>query len=87
VYDLELPHDFIPTPIDGEVAEFQLYPIQTVKELLLQNKFKPEAALVVIDFLVRFGLIDPCTPGFTRMISLLHRSYPFSEPRYDYELQ
>jgi hypothetical protein len=58
-YDLELPEDFVPRPADGEVEGFSLWPagqvLETVRE---QQKFKFNVNLVLIDFLLRFGLVS-----------------------------
>jgi 8-oxo-dGTP pyrophosphatase MutT (NUDIX family) len=57
-YDLELPESFVPVPTDGEVEEFSLWPaaqvLETVRE---EQKFKFNVNLVIIDFLLRFGLV------------------------------
>ena len=58
-YDLELPEDFAPRPADGEVEAFELWPIarvvQTVRDT---DAFKFNVNLVLIDLLLRMGLID-----------------------------
>jgi len=58
-YDLELPEDFVPRPADGEVEGFSLWPagqvLETVRE---EQKFKFNVNLVLIDFLLRFGLVS-----------------------------
>ena len=60
VFDLELPRDFVPVNHDGEIAEFQLWPIRRVLETVRDtDEFKFNCALVVIDFLIRHGLLDP----------------------------
>ncbi|CAD7699256.1 unnamed protein product [Ostreobium quekettii] len=65
VYDLELPADFKPKPEDGEVEEFMLWPIPKVAEVIqTTTEFKPNCALVVIDFLIRHGYIKPDEPGY-----------------------
>jgi hypothetical protein len=59
-YDLELPVDFIPRNTDGEVESFELWPIERVAETVRESfEFKFNCNLVVIDFLIRHGLIDP----------------------------
>lgn len=59
-YDLELPPDFVPKSADGEVDSFELWPIQAVLERVRDTvDFKFNCALVVIDFLLRHGMIDP----------------------------
>ena len=55
VFDLELPLDFIPKPVDGEVEKFELHSIDYVLEHILNGKYyKPNCHLVIIDFLVRY---------------------------------
>ena len=75
VFDLELPPDFKPTPTDGEVEDFELWDLDRVACLLEgteQGKpFKPNVALVVIDFLVRHGFIEPDDPGYLPLVSSL----------------
>jgi len=59
-YDLELPSDVTPVPADGEVAEFYLWPVAKVAETVRDGfDFKFNCNLVVIDFLIRHGVIDP----------------------------
>ena len=59
-FDLELPADFVPRNTDGEIDEFQRWPIAEVAERLAQSDdFKFNVALVVIDFLVRHGHLAP----------------------------
>ncbi len=56
-YDLELPEDFTPKPMDGEVESFMLWPLEQVKqELLTSSAFKFNVVLVLADLLLRQGL-------------------------------
>ena len=58
-YDLELPADFEPRNTDGEVEGFELWPIRRVADVVRDTfAFKFNCNLVIIDFLVRHGLID-----------------------------
>jgi 8-oxo-dGTP pyrophosphatase MutT (NUDIX family) len=60
VYDLELPADFIPHNTDGEIAEFELWPIARVMERVRDSDdFKFNCSLVVVDFLIRHGVVTP----------------------------
>jgi len=55
-YDIELPDDFIPHPMDGEVESFALWPLAQVAEVLCTtDEFKFNVALVLIDLLLREG--------------------------------
>jgi isopentenyldiphosphate isomerase len=75
-YDLELPHGFTPVNSDGEVAEFSLMPVEEVAERVAEtDDFKPNCNLVVIDFLVRHGIINPETPGYLDLINGLHEKF------------
>jgi hypothetical protein len=72
-FDIEVPVDFTPVNTDGEVAEFLLWPIERVmEELATRETFKFNSALVIIDFLVRHGFVDPETPGYTDIVAGLH---------------
>lgn len=56
---MELPIDFIPDNSDGEVQSFELLTINESLDLLFSPTFKTTSAPVVIDFLIRWGLITP----------------------------
>lgn len=72
-YDLLLPDDFTPVNVDGEVAEFMLWPVARVlEEVGRRESFKFNSALVVIDFLVRHGCLDPRIPAYAEIVSGLH---------------
>lgn len=58
-YDLELPVDFVPTPNDGEVESFRLWSVgEVLASLAGAAAWKPNSALVTIDFLLRAGVFD-----------------------------
>ncbi|XP_048450793.1 thiamin pyrophosphokinase 2, partial [Rhincodon typus] len=57
VYDLEVPAGFEPTVGDGEVLEFYLWPLDQVRETLAGPEFKPNCAMVALDFLIRRGIL------------------------------
>lgn len=70
VYDLALPSDFEPRNTDGEIDAFHLWPIERVVDIVRDtDEFKFNCALVVIDFLIRHGLIEPDHPDY---LDLLH---------------
>lgn len=72
-YDLELPEGWQPRSLDGEVESFQLMPIEEVlARLRAGDDFKFNVALVIIDFLIREGLVGPDEPGFEEIIATLH---------------
>lgn len=75
VFDLELPPDFRPTIGDGEVQGFYLLPLQKVKELVASDDFKPNSAMVVLDFLLRHSFLEPDTePRYQELVTGLHRT-------------
>ena len=73
-YDLELPKDFRPENMDGEVQAFYLWTIDKVCDVLKRtDDFKFNSGLVVIDFMVRHGFIDADEPAYADIVSGLHR--------------
>lgn len=59
-FDLELPPEFEPRPLDGEVARFELWPLTHVLETVRQtDRFKFNVNLVLIDLFLRRALIPP----------------------------
>lgn len=59
VFDLELPVDFEPTNADGEVQAFELLPAKECLEKVFSSEFKTTSCPVVIDFMIRHGVITP----------------------------
>ena len=70
VYDLYLPNSFIPLPNDNEVKKFDLVPIHTVMEIVKNHPhaFKYNCNLVILDFLIREGLIDDNHEDFGKLV-------------------
>ena len=66
IYDLELPEDLTPQNQDGEVIKFELLPTdQVMSDIREPERYKFNVNLVVIDFALRHGLLDPDeNPGF-----------------------
>jgi hypothetical protein len=76
-FDLELPHDFIPTAHDGEVHAFELWPLQRVYETVRDTtEFKYNCNLVLIDFFVRHGVLRADDRDFFAIVEGLHRTQP-----------
>ncbi|MBI3499417.1 MAG: DUF4743 domain-containing protein [Proteobacteria bacterium] len=68
-YDLALPEDFTPKPNDGETAEYRLLPIAEVAAIVERGPaFKFNCALVVIDLLIRRGIIPPEHPDYLALV-------------------
>lgn len=73
-FDLELPKDFEPHNTDGEIESFELMPIERVADIVAEtHDFKFNCNLVVIDFLVRHGVLDPARPDYLPIVRGLHR--------------
>ncbi len=76
-FDLELPPDFQPRNADGEIAAFYLWPVERVMETVRDTtRFKFNCNLVIIDFLVRHGLIGPGDPDYVDIVTGLRRPPP-----------
>lgn len=75
IFDLEVPADFVPENTDGELAGFELWPIETVMQRVRDtDDFKFNVGPVVIDFFLRHGLLDPDRdPDYLRIVHELHR--------------
>jgi 8-oxo-dGTP pyrophosphatase MutT (NUDIX family) len=72
-YDLELPADFEPRCMDGEVEGFELLPLAEVAALVRDTTaLKPNCNLVVLDFLVRHGEVGPEHPEYLEIVDGLH---------------
>lgn len=73
-FDLELPAGFVPRPGDDEIEEFYLWPIEQVAEIVRETaEFKFNCNLVIIDFLLRHGLIPPDDPDYIDIVRGLRR--------------
>ncbi|KAI1485101.1 NUDIX domain-containing protein [Biscogniauxia mediterranea] len=81
VYEMELPAGVAPRPKDGEVAEFGLWTVEQAREALARGRFKPNCALVLLDFLVRHRVLTPDNePDFDEIVRRMHRKLPFPGP-------
>ena len=66
-YDLDLPTDFVPTAVDGEVEEFFLWSIDELFASMAsedRDPIKPNCYVVIIDYLMRAGYLSPEVPGY-----------------------
>ncbi len=74
-YDLELPETFQPCNQDGEVEEFQLMLIAEVVRLVAEtDEIKTNCNLVVLDFLVRHGVLHADQAYYAELVEGLRRS-------------
>ena len=73
-FDLDLPADFVPHNADGEIAAFELMPVEAVLAHVRDTEdFKLNCNLVIIDFLIRHGIIGPDEPDYLELVAGLHR--------------
>jgi Isopentenyldiphosphate isomerase len=85
VYDLELPVDgsIIPKPKDNEVESFRLHTVEEIQEQLAQGLWKPNCAIVMIDFFIRHGIYTPENePHYDELRARAHRFIPFPGPHW-----
>ena len=77
VYDLPMPDDWQPVNTDGEVAEFRLMPVDEVVALAIAGGvFKPNCALVILDFIIRHGILPPDHPDYLNLCYALRQPLP-----------
>lgn len=85
VYDLDLTGEnvedggeVVPKPADDEVEGFMLMDVEDVKAAMGKGEFKPNCALVLLDFFVRHGLLSrEDEPDYVEIVSRLHRRFAF----------
>lgn len=72
-YDLDMPRDFSPTANDGEVDGFELWDMQRVIDSITadNDEWKPNVAVVIIDMLIRRGLLTPEDAGYVELVHAL----------------
>ncbi|CAG0915422.1 unnamed protein product [Notodromas monacha] len=73
VFDVELDPDLSPEPGDGEASEFQLLDTAEALDLVCSGQFKMTSGPVVVDFLIRHGVINPDEePYYAELVEHLH---------------
>ena len=79
-YDLEVPADFTPANTDGEIESFHLASARDAARIVAEtDDFKFNVNLVVTDFLIRHGLLDPdAEPDYAEIVAGL-RGAPVPE--------
>ena len=77
VYDLEVAKDVVLEPSDDEVKEFNLWTVERVQKALAEGDFKPNCALVLLDFFVRHGILTAENErDYVEIVTRLHRRLP-----------
>ncbi|KAI9841447.1 MAG: hypothetical protein M1838_003581 [Thelocarpon superellum] len=78
VYDLEVGPKVVPRPNDSEVEGFALHTVDEVHQAMKRGEFKPNCALVLLDFLVRHGVLTPQDePDYIEIVARMHRRLEF----------
>lgn len=78
VYDLELDADTVPRPSDDEVESFALMTVDEVQGAMRSGGFKPNCALVLLDFFIRHGIITAENDqDYIEIVARLHRRLEF----------
>jgi hypothetical protein len=58
---------------DGEVESFELLPIGEVARIIAGSRdFKPNCCLVIIDFMIRHGVLTPDQAQYADLVKALH---------------
>ena len=78
VFDMEVGAEVVPEPGDDEVEDFCLWTVHDVKRALAEGQFKPNCAMVLLDFFVRRGVLTAENEkDYAEIVSRLHRKLPF----------
>lgn len=81
VFDLEIPEGVECKPKDGEVESFELWSVEEVKEALGKGEFKPNCALLALDFFIRWGILtEENEKDYKEIKERLHRKLEFPGP-------
>ncbi len=75
-YDLDLPPDWTPTAMDGEVVEHRLVTLQAAAALAAntegRDRVTVDASLVIADCLIRHGCVAADAPAYVALEALRH---------------
>jgi 8-oxo-dGTP pyrophosphatase MutT (NUDIX family) len=76
IHDLWLPGDFVPSNQDGEAIEHRRVALDEAARLIAlpggRDVVTADASLVILDFLLRHGAIDPASTACAGLRQLLH---------------
>jgi 8-oxo-dGTP pyrophosphatase MutT (NUDIX family) len=83
-HDLWLRADFVPSNQDGEAVEHRLVPLSEAARLVANDRgpdvVTADASLVILDFLLRQGAVDPDTADYRALDALRCPSLELSMP-------
>ncbi|RDA89476.1 hypothetical protein CP533_0298 [Ophiocordyceps camponoti-saundersi (nom. inval.)] len=81
VFDLHLPVNVTPEPTDGEAEQFLLCDVDQVRADMADGKYKPNCAVVILDFFMRHGILTAADDlNFDTINRRMHRNLPFPGP-------
>ncbi|TFY81869.1 hypothetical protein EWM64_g2136 [Hericium alpestre] len=74
VYDICAPPGaLVLRPMDGEVESFALMTLEETVAHMRRGEFKPNCAVVLLDFLIRRGIVTPDNePDYMQIVTRLH---------------
>jgi hypothetical protein len=77
-YELELEGGMVPTPSDSEVESFSLYSVEETVGFLKGGLFKPNSAVVIVNFLIEHGIVNgENEEDYEEILAHLHRPLEF----------
>lgn len=78
VYDMEIGEKTPLRPADSEVEEFRLMTALEVKTNIVEGRYKPMCVMVLVDFLVRHGILTiENEKDYAELVARTHRNLPF----------
>ena len=77
-YEMELPQDVVPRPGDNEAEGFTFMTVDRLRSALAAGEFTPANGCIVLDFLIRHGIITyEQEKDYIEISTRLHRSLAF----------
>lgn len=78
VYELDVDPSVTPKPGDKEVEDFYLWSVKEVQAAMNRGEFKPNCALVLLDFFIRHGIFTAENEKeFIEIVARIHRRLEF----------
>ncbi|RAH68026.1 thiamine pyrophosphokinase-related protein [Aspergillus aculeatinus CBS 121060] len=78
IYDVRVGADVVLQPGDSEVEQFHLLSVDETQAALARGEFKPNCAVVLIDFFIRHGILTAENePDFLEILARIHRRLEF----------
>ncbi|RAL14072.1 thiamine pyrophosphokinase-related protein [Aspergillus homomorphus CBS 101889] len=78
IFDVKVDADVVLKPGDSEVEQFHLLSVEETKKALANGEFKPNCAVVLIDFFIRHGILTAeDEPDYLEILARIHRRLEF----------